>query len=76
MIFEFKDTNFAKAVDLSQGIEIGIPIQRSSGVSSFDIDSAKYQVYKKNGFIGSKNKGGSCNLETITFTPHGNGTHT
>jgi hypothetical protein len=47
VIFEFKETNFAKAVDLSQGIEIGIPIQRSSGVSSFDIDSAKYQVYKK-----------------------------
>jgi kynurenine formamidase len=76
VIFEFKDTNFTRTVDLSQGIEIGIPIQRGSGVSSFDIDSAKYQVYQKNGFIGSKNKGGSCNLETITFTPHGNGTHT
>lgn len=76
MIYEFKGTNPVKSVDLSQGIEIGIPIQRGSGVSSFDIDSAEYKVYQKNGFVGSKNKGGSCNLETITFTPHGNGTHT
>ena len=59
-----------------QGIEIGIPIQRGIGVRSFNIDNAQYKVYQKDGFVGNINNGGSCNLETITFTPHGNGTHT
>ena len=76
MIFEFKENNITRSVDLLQGIEIGIPIQRGVGVKSFNIDNAQYEVYQKDGFVGNKNHGGSCNLETITFTPHGNGTHT
>lgn len=76
MIVTFIDNNTEYKADLSKGIEIGIPIQRGQGVRSFDIDYANYATYQKDGFVGNKNHGGSCNLETITFTPHGNGTHT
>ena len=62
--------------NLKEPISIGIPVARKSGVSSFGIANAKYVDYRDGGFIGNKNLGGPCNLETITFTPHGNSTHT
>lgn len=62
--------------DLSQAINISIPVQRQDSVSSFQIAGANYEDYKDGDFIGNKNKGGPCNLETITFTAHGNGSHT
>ncbi|MGB0850519.1 MAG: cyclase family protein [Bacteroidia bacterium] len=62
--------------DLSKEIVIGVDVQRGQGVSSFDIAHADYKVYRDGEFVGSKRNGGPCNLETITFTPHGNSTHT
>lgn len=63
-------------IDLSSPIEIGIAIQRDNGVGGFDIANAEYRVYSSGNFVGSRSQGAGCNLETITFTPHGNGTHT
>lgn len=62
--------------DLRKAYDISIPIQRADSVSSFRIAGAKYEDYRDGDFIGNKQKGGSCNLETISFTAHGNGTHT
>ncbi len=62
--------------DLQNGCDISIPIKREQSVSSFQIAAAVYKNYTDGSFIGNKNKGGSCNLETISFTAHGNGTHT
>ncbi|PCJ67343.1 MAG: metal-dependent hydrolase [Bacteroidetes bacterium] len=62
--------------DLSKPIEIGIAVQRSESVASFGIAGAIYQDYRDGSFVGNINLGGPCNLETITFTPHGNSTHT
>ncbi|MFY0643222.1 MAG: cyclase family protein [Bacteroidia bacterium] len=62
--------------DLSRPMNISIPIQRNGSVSSFQIDGAVYVDYQDGDFIGNKNKGGACNLETVTFTAHGNGSHT
>ncbi len=76
MIVSLKHQNTDYKINLNQGITIGIPIQRINGVKGFGIHNARYHTYENDGFIGNKNKGGSCNLETITFTPHGNGTHT
>ncbi len=76
MIIEFKKQNTTYLADLNKPIEIGIPVQRAKGVSSFGIANADYKVYQDGSFIGNKNQGAGCNLETITFTPHGNSTHT
>jgi arylformamidase len=62
--------------NLEEPIPIGISISRDNGVASFGIQHASYRDYQDGDFIGNISKGGSCNLETITFTPHGNGTHT
>ena len=62
--------------DIQKGVDISIPVQRMKGVSAFGIAPAVYRTYKDGSFIGDVHQGGSCNLDTITFTPHGNGTHT
>jgi arylformamidase len=69
-----KESNYR--ADLNAPFEIGIMVERSNGVSCFSIANANYQVYNDKGFIGSIEQGAGCNLETITFTPHGNSTHT
>ncbi len=33
-------------------------------------------VAEGGGFVGDTRRGGSCNCETVTLNPHGNGTHT
>jgi len=76
VIIEFKRQNTAYLADLSKPKEIGIAVQRENGVSSFGIPNANYETYEDGSFIGNKNQGAGCNLETITFTPHGNSTHT
>lgn len=62
--------------DLAEPLDISIPIQRNDSVSSFQIAGADYKDYEVDGFIGNMKRGGSCNLETISFTAHGNGSHT
>lgn len=76
MFLEYSENGKPLKADLNSPTAIGIPISRSGGPSSFEIAPAFYTDYQSGNFIGSKLKGGSCNLETITFTPHGNGTHT
>lgn len=76
MILEFNHKQQNLKIDLNKGTEIGIPVQREDSVSSFGINGAVYIDYQVGDFIGNKDKGGPCNLETITFTPHGNSTHT
>lgn len=66
----------AVTFNLDKPLPIGIAVSRNNGVSSFSINHATYEDYQDGSFIGNISKGGSCNLETITFTPHGNGTHT
>ena len=76
MILTINHNSNLLKVDLSRPMEISIPVQRKNSVSSFGINGATYIDYVDGNFVGNKNKGGPCNLETITFTPHGNSTHT
>lgn len=76
MILTFTHTNQEYIANLSDSLEIGISVHRDHSVSSFGIAGAVYQDYTKGDLVGNKALGGPCNLETITFTPHGNSTHT
>ncbi|NNJ54832.1 MAG: hypothetical protein HKP14_01800, partial [Bacteroidia bacterium] len=76
MFVHFKHKENEYTADLNQPIEIGIEVQRENGARSFGIANALYEPYKDGDFIGSKSAGSGCNLETITFTPHGNSSHT
>ncbi|MFB1003114.1 MAG: cyclase family protein [Bacteroidia bacterium] len=76
MILTFDHLSTTRQADLSKPLNISISVRREHSVSSFNIPGAMYRNYQDGDFIGRKDKGGPCNLETITFTPHGNSTHT
>ena len=64
-------------LDPSKGFNITIPIQFSSAdIQAFYIGKATKKYFQAGSFIGSVNQGGACNVETLSITPHGNGTHT
>ena len=44
--------------------------------NSYNVPKAVSKAYEDGNFIGDIRRGGSCNFETMTLTPHCNGTHT
>jgi kynurenine formamidase len=64
-------------VDMSEPIDISIHIGfNSSGIKAFGGNTPSSQTYRDGSFTGNVAQGGSCNCDTITITPHLNGTHT
>ena len=64
-------------VDLSKPIDLSIPlIEGSRNINAFYIPPIKFEAFCTGNFIGDVNRGGSCNVFSISFNPHGNGTHT
>lgn len=44
--------------------------------NTYQIPAATSKAYEQDGWVGDVRRGGSCNFNTYTFTPHCNGTHT
>ncbi len=44
--------------------------------STYGVAAASAKAYEHDGWVGDVRRGGSCNFETYTLTPHCNGTHT
>lgn len=64
-------------IDLSQGIDISMPIRASKkNPTAWYVDPPKIEAVKTEQFVGSVKEGGSVNFRTIFFNPHGHGTHT
>jgi len=64
-------------VDFSKGKDISIPLNfNESQPNTYGVDRASSKPYQDGQFIGDTRKGGPCNFETYSFTPHCNGTHT
>ena len=65
------------SIDFSEGIDISIPLFfNGEQPNTYGVDKATSKAYKDGRFIGDTRKGGPCNFETYSFTPHCNGTHT
>lgn len=65
------------SIDLSAPIDLSIPVMSGKdNVNAFYIDPVTYIPFQAGSFVGDVNQGGSCNVNTITINPHGNGTHT
>lgn len=63
--------------DTQEGIDISIPMGGTSAdAKAWYVDSPVIEPVRANGFTGSVAEGGSVNFRTISFNPHGNGTHT
>jgi arylformamidase len=64
-------------VDIGSPIHIAIPLYFDGPQpNAYGVEPAVSRVYEGGGFIGDTRRGGSCNFETLTLTPHCNGTHT
>ena len=73
--FSFKTIDFE--VNFSEGNDISIPINfNGKQPNTYGVDKATSKPYQDGNFIGDTRKGGPCNFETYSFTPHCNGTHT
>lgn len=65
------------ALDLISPLDISIPLDfHGHQPNAFHLPQAVAQAAEGGGFIGDTRRGGSCNCETVTLNPHGNGTHT
>lgn len=77
MIVSFSFHNKHYRADLEQGIAISIPLKNGDeNPSCYYADAPNFEVIRAGSFIGSVKEGGVVNHRKITFTPHGNGTHT
>ena len=64
-------------IDFSKGLDISISLNfNGNQPNTYNVDKATSVEYRDGQFIGDTRKGGPCNFETYTFTPHCNGTHT
>jgi len=64
-------------VNFSEGNDISIPLKfNGEQPNTYGVDRASSEPYQDGQFIGDTRKGGPCNFETYSFTPHCNGTHT
>lgn len=71
---KFADSTYT--IDLGAGIDISIPVSREAGPNAFYLPEPAFSTVEAGGFVGDVRRGGSCNVEDISFSPHGNGTHT
>ena len=76
MIFTIEHNGKSLRADFSSPIDISIPLKEEPHVSAFYLPDIKYQAVESGSFVGSVKRGGSCNVNNIFFSPHGNGTHT
>jgi kynurenine formamidase len=65
------------AVATGRAHDISIPVRFDDvQLSAFGAPPARMAAYEAGSFVGAVARGGSCNCETYTITPHCNGTHT
>jgi kynurenine formamidase len=77
MIAQFHIDDLTYTADLSQPISIAIPLHfDGKQPNTYDVPKAISHAYEDGTFVGDVRRGGSCNFETMTLTPHCNGTHT
>ncbi len=64
-------------VDMAAARDLSIPIAFDDDDGrAFSLGPARTKAVEGGSFVGDVRRGGSCNCETHTLTPHGDGTHT
>jgi len=64
-------------IDLSHPVSVAVALDfRGSQPRHFGAPRASSRPFEAPGFLGSVERGASCNCETLTLIPHCNGTHT
>ncbi len=78
MIAQIQYKNRQFSINLSEGIDIAIPLteQAQNAVNAFYAPFLRIEAVKSGDFIGDTKQGGLLNFKNVFFNPHGNGTHT
>ena len=77
MIITLAFTTQQWQADLSQPLDISLPLKEGSlNPNCYYAEPVQVETIEVGDFIGSVARGGSVNYQKISFTPHGNGTHT
>lgn len=77
MIIQLEHNKTTYKTDLSQPLDISIPIKNgNNNPSCYWAEDVKFSTIYAGDFVGSVKEGGTVNYQTLTITPHGNGTHT
>src|SRR6266480_2269330 len=64
-------------IDLSHPVSVAVALDfRTSQPRHFGAPRASSRPFEAPGFLGSVERGASCNCEVLTLIPHCNGTHT
>jgi arylformamidase len=64
-------------VDFFKPIDISIPLSTDPNcVSAWYVKPMNLEPVRMGDWVGDVNQGGTVNFRTVTFNPHGNGTHT
>ncbi|MGB3590974.1 MAG: cyclase family protein [Nonlabens sp.] len=63
-------------VDLTQPIDLSLPVTHGAGVGAWYIDQPKITHVEVDGYVGNVALGGSTNFNDVAFNPHSHGTHT
>jgi len=67
----------AYTIDSNHPLDISIPVQfDGNGITAFGAEPAQREAFHTEDFTGDTRKGGSCNCELYTLSPHLHGTHT
>jgi len=76
MDVKFLIDNKGYSLDFSKFHDLSIPINfNGEQPNTYGVDKAISTAYEDGKFIGDTRKGGPCNFETYSITPHCNGTH-
>ncbi|MBX3163086.1 MAG: cyclase family protein [Bacteroidetes bacterium] len=64
-------------IDFFKPLDISMPLYADKDcASAWYVEPMKLEPVVMGTWVGDVNKGGSVNFRTVTFNPHGNGTHT
>jgi arylformamidase len=77
MIVTFQSGHKILKADFRIPLDISIPLRAGKhNVNAYYIPPVTMEPFRMGNFIGDVKLGGSCNVNSIFFNPHGNGTHT
>lgn len=77
MLVRFDHQGQQWLADTGQVIDLSIAVDfHGPQPVFFDRNPASAEALQAGGFVGDTGRGGSCNVDTLHFTPHCHGTHT
>lgn len=77
MIISIKINNHSRSIDLSNPVDISIPLNfNGEQPNAYGVEMASARPVKSGELVGDTRSGGSCNFEQYKLIPHCNGTHT